>query len=129
MKRIRWSLFFGRSNWMNFNLKRLRAVCLALPLFVMLLPNYGLRAQQEVTRKAKREVQPDVPVLARQLNLSGTVKVAIVVSSEGTVKNAHATGGHPLLVHPAEEAAKKWQFEPASEETTQVLEFLFKPRS
>jgi TonB family protein len=88
-------------------------------------PSLDLRAQQEVTRKAKKEVSPQFPPLARQLGLSGTVRVAVVISPEGKVKTAHAVGGPPLFMSPAEEAAKQWEFEANSKETTQVLEFQF----
>ena len=88
-------------------------------------PSLDLRAQQEMTRKTKKEVPPQFPPLARQLRLEGTVRVAVVVSPEGKVKTAHAVGGPPLFVPSAEEAAKQWEFEPNGKETTQVLEFQF----
>lgn len=88
-------------------------------------PSLNLYAQQEMTRKTKKEVTPQFPPLARQLNLSGTVRVAVVISPEGKVKTAHAIGGPPLFMAPAEVAAKQWEFETYSKETTQVLEFQF----
>jgi TonB family protein len=84
-----------------------------------------LRAQEEVPRKAKKEVQPSYPQLARQLKVQGTVRVSVVIAPDGKVRSAHALGGSPLLIPPAEEAAKHWTFETASKETTQVLEFNF----
>ena len=94
-----------------------------MPGFVT--PSLDLRAQQEAARKTKREVLPQLPPLARQLGLSGTVRVAVVISPEGKVKSARAIGGPPLLLVPAEVAARQWEFEPNSKETTQVLEFQF----
>jgi TonB family protein len=88
-------------------------------------PSLNLFAQQEMTRKTKKEVTPQFPPLARQLGLSGTVRVAVVISAEGKVKTAHAIGGPPLFMSAAEEAAKQWEFESNSKETTQVLEFQF----
>jgi TonB family protein len=88
-------------------------------------PSLDLCAQQEMTRKTKKEVPPQFPPLARQLGLSGTVRVAVVITPVGKVKTAHAVGGPPLFMSPAEEAAKQWEFEPNSKETTQVLEFQF----
>ena len=88
-------------------------------------PSLDVHAQQEMTRKAKKEVPPQFPPLARQLGLSGTVRVAVVISPEGRVKTAHAVGGPPLFMAPAEEAAKQWEFEPNSTESKQVLDFAF----
>jgi TonB family protein len=77
-------------------------------------------------RKAKNKVSPAYPELAKKMNVSGTVKVEIVIAPNGSVKSAKALGGHPLLIESALDAVKKWKFEPASEETTQVVAFDFK---
>jgi outer membrane biosynthesis protein TonB len=53
----------------------------------------------------------------------------VVVAPNGVVKSAKVIGGHPLLVDPAMDAAKKWRYEPASEETTNVVEFHFDPNA
>jgi TonB family protein len=118
-----------------FHTRRGYIVTLTLILLVLIIgagavtPSLDLWAQQEMTRKTKKEVPPQFPLLARQLSLSGTVRVAVVISPEGKVKSAHAVGGPPLFMAPAEEAAKQWEFEPNSKESTQVLEFQFvKPK-
>lgn len=77
-------------------------------------------------RKIKSEVKPAYPELAKKMNVSGAVKVEIVITPAGTVKSAKALGGHPLLIEPSVEAAKKCKFEPGSAETTQVMTFNFK---
>jgi hypothetical protein len=44
---------------------------------------FGVRAQNndnEIVRRAKSKVQPEYPELARKMNLTGTVKVQVVVS-------------------------------------------------
>jgi TonB family protein len=51
------------------------------------------------------------------------------VAPNGSVKNTKVVGGHPLLVNAAVDAVKKWRFEPASEETTGVVEFKFDPNT
>ena len=48
------------------------------------------------------------------MNISGTVKIEVVVASNGTVKEARVVGGHPVLANAALDAAKKWRFEPSS---------------
>ena len=52
------------------------------------------------------------------MNISGTVKIEVVVAPNGTVKDARVVGGHPVLAGAALEAARKWRFEPASGEAT-----------
>ena len=77
-------------------------------------------------RKLKTEVKPSYPELAKKMNVSGTVRVEVVITPAGTVKSAKALGGHPLLIDPSVDAAKKCRFETASGETTQVMTFNFK---
>jgi TonB family protein len=59
------------------------------------------------------------------MNLTGTVKVEVVVAPNGTVKEAKVVGGHPVLAGAALDAARKWRFEPAPVETSGVVEFKF----
>jgi len=107
------------------------ALLAVLTLAVTAGPMY-LNAQQaqseEMVRRAKSKVQPTYPELARKMNLAGTVKIEVVVLPNGTVKGARVVGGHPVLANAALEAAKKWRFEPASAETSGVIDFKFEPR-
>jgi len=52
----------------------------------------------------------------------------LMVSPNGSVKDARVVGGHPVLANAALDAAKKWRFEPASVESTGVIDFKFEPR-
>jgi TonB family protein len=87
------------------------------------------KAQDEATDAAKRKVRikivPEYPELAKQLHLGGKVKVETTISADGHVTAAKAVGGSPLLVNSAIDALKKWRFEPAPRETTEVIEFDF----
>jgi TonB family protein len=84
--------------------------------------------QEESSRRAKSRVQAVYPELARKMNLSGTVKVEVVVLPNGTVKGARVMGGHPVLANAALDAVKRWRFEPAAMETTGIVDFKFDPR-
>jgi TonB family protein len=53
--------------------------------------------------------------------------VEVVVAANGTVKDAKVVGGHPVLATAALEAVRKWRFEPASLETSGVVDFKFEP--
>ena len=83
---------------------------------------------EELVRRAKSKVAPLYPELARKMNITGTVKVEVVVLPNGTVKDARVVGGHPVLAAAALDAAKKWRFEPAGAESSGVIEFKFEPR-
>jgi TonB family protein len=82
-------------------------------------------AQDVTGRKVKTRVNPTYPEMARHFGISGTVKLAVVVAPNGTVKTTKAVGGHPLLVNAAMDAVKKWTFEPAGAESTGTVEIKF----
>jgi len=84
---------------------------------------------QEITRKLKSKIAPLYPELARRMNITGTVRLAVVVSPNGTVKSSKPVGGHPLLVSAAMDAIKRWRFEPAQMESSGVVEFKFQPQN
>jgi TonB family protein len=85
-------------------------------------------AQEELSRKVKSKVNPTYPEIARRMSIAGVVKVSVVVTPQGAVRSTKVLGGHPLLVTAAMDALKKWKFEPASEESTGVVEFKFQPQ-
>ena len=95
---------------------------MVLAIAAMLVPA-SLMAQDG--RKVKREVKPDYPQLAREAHVNGIVRLQVVIAPSGHVKSASVVGGHPLLIASAMQAVKEWQYEPASEETTQVVVFNF----
>jgi protein TonB len=83
-------------------------------------------AAQEA-RKAIFKPAPHYPVIARQMNLVGTVKVEVTIGADGRVKNTNVIGGHPVLIAPTLEAVKEWKYEPSKTETTVTLTFDFRP--
>ncbi len=76
-------------------------------------------------RKVRSKVMPEYPPLAKQMNVSGKVKIEATITADGRVTDTHVIGGSPLLVNAAVEALKKWRFEPGPKETTEVVEFTF----
>lgn len=87
------------------------------------------RAQNTLDRKVKSRVSPLYPEIARKLNLAGVVKIELVVTPSGVVKETKVIGGNPILVNAAVDAVKKWKFETASDESVGVVEFKFDPSS
>jgi TonB family protein len=80
---------------------------------------------QPVLRRVKTRVEPIYPELARHMNLSGVVKVELVIGPDGKVKSAKVLGGHPVLAAAALDASKRWVFEPAREQTIDVVTIRF----
>jgi TonB family protein len=64
------------------------------------------------TGEALVKPQPVYPSIAKQINASGEVQVAIVIGENGRVIEAKAVKGHPVLRAAAEDAARKWVFRP-----------------
>ena len=79
----------------------------------------------ESKRKVKTKTAPMYPELAKRMNVSGKVKIEVVITPDGRVKSTRVVGGHPLLVQACQDAVKEWKFGPAPEESTQVVEFEF----
>jgi len=102
---------------------------LSLILVVKAVPVSAQQNQnEEIVRRAKVKVQPSYPDLARRMNLTGSVKIQVVVAPNGSVKDAKVVGGHPVLANSALEAARKWRFEPGPEESSGVIDFKFEPQ-
>ena len=112
--------------------RRTASLVLAVLSLVLLERAVLVAAQQnqndEIVRRAKFKVQPSYPDLAKRMNITGSVKIQVVVAPNGTVKDAKVVGGHPVLANSALEAARKWRFEPGPEESTGVIDFKFEPQ-
>lgn len=87
------------------------------------------RGQEELPRKVKTRVTAVYPEIARKMNITGVVKIAVVVAPDGEVKSTKVVGGHPLLVNAALDAVRKWRFEPSSQQDTGIVEFKFQPEN
>jgi TonB family protein len=88
----------------------------------------GLSAHAGADRKVVDRNPAVYPDLARRMHRQGTVKLAVTVRATGDVKSSRSLGGNPVLIEAATTAARKWKFEPAPDETTEVIEFRFGAR-
>jgi TonB family protein len=109
-----------RFNW-------IRTLSLAVAAAVVLAPSGFAQtgSNEEGKRKTRSKVSPSYPELARRMNVSGKVKIEVVIAPDGHVKSTRVIGGHPLLVQACQDAVKEWKFTAAPEESTQVVEFEF----
>lgn len=91
------------------------------------LPGRDLASEHHATRKIVKKVLPTYPELARQLNITGAVKLQVTVEPNGTVKSAKVVGGNPAFVMAAMDVIHKWKFEAAPEQTVETVEIKFEP--
>jgi TonB family protein len=98
-----------------------------LTIAICLLSLPAGRVLGQESRKAISQPTPIYPQLAHKSGLSGTVKVQVVIATDGTIKDVKVVGGHPLFIDATLDALKKWKYAPSSSETTTVLEFNFHP--
>jgi protein TonB len=105
------------------------SIGLALVLGGVAVAPYTASAQDNPAESGKRKVRtrvtPEYPPLAKQMNMTGKVKLEATVAADGHVVSTRVVGGSPVLVASAIEALKKWHFEPAAKETTEIVEFEF----
>ena len=62
--------------------------------------------------KLVKRVMPVYPPLARQMRLSGTVRLEGVISRTGQVINLQVVSGHPMLTSAALDAVRQWVYSP-----------------
>lgn len=76
-------------------------------------------------RKVKTSVRPAYPDVARQMHITGTVRLEATVSPDGRVRDTRVIGGSPLLAQEATNAVKKWKYEEAPKETVETVEVVY----
>jgi TonB family protein len=108
---------------------KVRTIGLVVALFVSTSAALVSRVQAQepdaAKRKVKTKVVPDFPPLAKQMNVTGKVKIEATISPDGRVISTKVVGGSPLLVSSALDAIKKWRFEAAPKESIEIVEFDF----
>jgi len=99
----------------------------ALFLFLVVAPTASIAGGNETSdaRKVKTRINPAYPDLARRMNITGSVNLVVTVAADGTVKECHPIGGHPILVEAATDAVKRWRYEPGAHDSTVSLMFKF----
>src|ERR1700681_1235926 len=76
-------------------------------------------------RKVKTAIKPEYPPVARQMRVTGTVRLEATVAPDGKVRDTKVIGGSPLLAQEAVTAVKKWKYEETSKETVENVEVVF----
>jgi len=118
---------FESKDWVSRRGVLIRRRAAILLVLLTLVATLAMAQTSASTRKIRNKVVPAYPELARKINLVATVKVQVTINPSGSVVEAKAVGGHPLLIGPSVDAAKQWRYEPAGETTTTIIEFHFGP--
>jgi periplasmic protein TonB len=62
--------------------------------------------------KAIFKPSPEYPPLAKMARIQGVVRLAAVISKDGTIQDLKMLSGHPLLVQAAMSAVQRWRYQP-----------------
>ncbi len=57
-------------------------------------------------------VQPNYPLLARQMKVQGSVILQALISKDGTIQNLRVVSGPHILASAAQDAVRQWHFKP-----------------
>jgi len=94
---------------------------------LILLPQRSRAQQADSVRKVLERTPAPYPALARTMALQGSVKLEVVVSPDGSVKETQIKGGHPVLAQAAVNSVHRWKWEPAAHESRETVEVKFTP--
>jgi TonB family protein len=72
----------------------------------------GHASSQVPTPQLVHMVDPKYPKEARRAKLEGFVSLGATIAKDGTVKDLHVLDGEPILANAAEDAVKRWRYEP-----------------
>ncbi len=92
------------------------AVLLTAGLFLS-LPAGAQEAAQRVSESDARKaithrVDPQYPMMAKQMHISGKATIEVTVDPEGSVEKVSVVSGNPMLTAAAVNAVKQWKFTP-----------------
>ena len=88
-------------------------------------------SEGQAKKAAIKKPPPTLSSMARQLNISGHVELAVEIDEQGSVTDVKTVSGNPILVAGAVAAVKEWKFTPFEEngaptKATTTLSFDFK---
>jgi outer membrane biosynthesis protein TonB len=84
-----------------------------------------MQAQQ--SRRVIYRTNPIYPPVLKDKQIGGLVRMLLVVTPAGSVKQTEVLGGNSALVTATETAVKHWKYEPAANETREIVALRFDP--
>lgn len=112
-------------NWRHARPRWMRLAISGCLLAAFSLLSYHPFLAQSAARRFRTKVEPEYPELAKKNNITGSVRVSVVVAPDGKIKEVKVLGGNPVLAQAVVAAMNKSKYEPATEESTIVLKFDF----
>jgi TonB family protein len=100
----------GERPWVLRRMRKLVVQFAVLALVVAMVS--PARAADD--RAIKSRVAPVYPEIAKRMKIAGAVKVEATVDPEGKVTDAKAVSGNRILSTAAEDAVRRWKFEPGA---------------
>jgi len=97
----------------------LKAAALAL-MVALAMPAWAADA-----RAIKSRIPPVYPAIAARMRITGIVKLLVTVDAEGNVTDVQPLSGNRVLTDAAEEAVRKWRFEPGPATSTVSVALTF----
>ena len=71
-----------------------------------------VRLSPETTQAVSHPVNPDYPLLARQMKVQGSVILQALIGRDGSIQDLRVVSGPAILAAAAREAVKQWRFKP-----------------
>jgi len=71
-----------------------------------------VRLSADTTQVLSRPVNPDYPLLARQMKVQGSVILQALIGRDGIIQDLRTVSGPAILAAAAQEAVKQWHFKP-----------------
>jgi len=67
-------------------------------------------SETEAKKIVKTRTQPEYPPLAKQMRVTGEVRLDVYLNEDGSVDHVHVVSGNALLAGAAQNAVKQWKF-------------------
>ena len=81
--------------------------------------------ENDGTRRLIARVEPVYPPILRSNHIGGTVRLKVMIASNGTVEDVELLGGNPILGEAAMAAVKQWLYTPGRSRTTTEISVPF----
>jgi TonB family protein len=79
---------------------------------------FTIPANAADNRAVKTRVAPIYPEMAKRMKIAGEVRFEVTVDPEGKVTDVKRLSGNGMLSAAAEDAVRKWRFEPGPDTST-----------
>jgi TonB family protein len=66
----------------------------------------------DTQQRVSRSVEPDYPLLAKQMKVQGAVVLQVLIDKSGSIQELHVVSGPTILASAAQQALKQWHFKP-----------------